>query len=78
MRWRKWLFCVMAVVLALGVSACSKEKKAEKSVKQFTDQKANAIEQYGKKPMNKAIKAAHIGEEHTRNVDKAIENMNGH
>jgi hypothetical protein len=73
------LFSAMAAVLILGVSGCSREQRAEKKkVKEWTDQRAKAIKDFAKRPMDRARQAQQIGNEHTGDVDQAIEKtMNG-
>lgn len=86
MNWRNWLFIavVAALVAGGGVLACSKGKGASEAAKTGTgagsamQQAAKAIEKYGKGPLDKARATQRLGEERTKNIDQAVEKMNGH
>ena len=78
MHWRCWLFVLILMFFALTVSACSKEKSTEKEaggIKTSTQQATEAIEEYGKKPIDKAKKTQSLGEDRTRSIDEAMENL---
>lgn len=79
MNRRKWLLLALLAALSLGVSACSKEQGAKKTtVKEFTEKRAKAIEDFAKRPLDKARQAQRMADDHTKDVDKAIGTMNGH
>jgi len=66
------------VFFALTVSACTKEKSTEKEgggIKTSTQQAKEAIEEYGKRPLDEAKKAQALGEDRARAVDQAVGNM---
>ncbi len=84
MNWRNWLLLgVIVVVAGGGVVACSKGKGSQEAAKTgtgstTTPQAAKAIEEYGKGPLDKARATHRLGEERTKNIDRAVEKMNGH
>ena len=90
MNWRNWLLLALVVVLVAGggVLACSKGKGAQEATKTgtgtetgtgyTTQQAAKAIEAYGKSSLDKARATQRLGEEHTKDIDRAVEKMNGH
>jgi hypothetical protein len=72
------LLVLVSVFLALAASACSKEKSHEdqgRGIKTSTHQAAEAIEEYGKRPVDKAKKTQSLGEDRVRGIDEATENM---
>lgn len=69
------------IALALAVSGCSKEnaqEKASRNMPPASEQAAKKIDEFGKKPINAAKKTQLLGEERTRNIDDALENMDKH
>ncbi len=79
MNWRNRLLLTILVGFTLSISACSKEQGAKK-VKEtgLTTQKAaKAIEGYGRNPIDKARATQLLGEKRTKNIDQAINKMNG-
>ncbi len=78
MNWRCWLFVPILAFFALTASACSKEKSPEKEsgeIRTSTQQAKEAIEEYGKRPIDKARKTQSLGEDRTKAMDEATENM---
>jgi len=81
MNWRYRLFLLILVSLASIVLSCSKEKSPEKEARGIeisTQQAAEAIKEYGKRPIDKAKKTQSLGENRTRGIDEAVENMDKH
>ena len=78
MNLRSRLLVLTVAFFALNVTACSKEKGTEKEaggIKTSTQQATEAIEEYGKKPIDKAKKTQSLGEDRTRSIDEAMENL---
>lgn len=78
MNWRyKWLASV-SVVFLLAAFSCSKEKCPDKetgAIKTSTQQATEAIEEYGKRPIEKAQKTQSLGEDRTGAIDEATQNL---
>jgi hypothetical protein len=72
MNWRKWLLLMLLVLFTAGVSACTKEREAKKSIHKFTSEKTKAIENYAKRPIDKARQVQMLGEQHGRDIDSAV------
>ena len=76
-RFYKLLVPVLAIVSATG-SACSKDTSREqmgKSAETTTRQAVEAIEAYGRTPIDKARKAQALGDDRLQAIDQATENM---
>ena len=66
------------IFLALTVAGCSDDKTPQKqagAVKNSTERAKEAIEEYGKRPIDKAKKTQSLGEDRTRGIDEAMGNM---
>ncbi|MGC9193997.1 MAG: hypothetical protein ACP5IL_00915 [Syntrophobacteraceae bacterium] len=72
MNWRKWLLLMLLVLFTVGVCACSKEREAKKSIDKFTSEKTKAIENYGKRPIDKARQVQMLGEQRGKDIDNAV------
>lgn len=60
------------VLVLMTLSGCSKnEEPAKASEKATTSQAAEAIKEYGQKPMDKARAAQRMGDERTTAIDEA-------
>ncbi len=64
---------------AVTFSACSKEKSPEKEAGALRpsarQQAAEAIEEYGKKHIDKAKNTRSLAEDRTKGIDEAVKNM---
>ena len=70
------LALLVALVATFALPACSKgsdSKKEAKDAKPFTEQAKEAIQDYGKKPIDRARAAQGLGVERTENIDRAVE-----
>lgn len=78
MNWRNWLFLAILAALTLSVCACSKEQVSEKAkgTGLTTRKAAKAIEEYGKRPIDKAREVQLLGEKRTKAIDEATKKMN--
>ena len=66
---------MIPVLCCLVLAGCSGKKDADRpktSDKTATEQTADDIRQYGKKPLDKARAAQQLGEERTNAIDEAI------
>jgi len=78
MNWRCRLLVLTVAFFTLNMSACSKQKDTEKEpggIKTSTQQATEAIQEYGRKPIDKAKRTQSLGEERTRSIDEAMENL---
>ncbi len=70
--------CYRIMTLALFwlvLSACSQSKETEPvkaGARSATEQAAEVVKEYGKKPIGKARTAQQLGEERTRAIDEAV------
>jgi hypothetical protein len=81
MNWRYRLLAVISISFALALFSCSNEKSFDKQgvgAKTPTQQASEAIEGYGKRPIDKARKAVSLGEDRTRDIDEATQNIDRH
>ena len=80
MNWRNWLFLAILAAFALSVCACSKDQGSEKvkGTGVTTQKAAKTIEEYGKRPIDKARATQALGEERTKSIDEALKEVNGH
>ena len=73
-------FAVLALSIALlAFCSCSKAKDAQKEGKDFqsaTQQVTEAIQDFGKKPIDKARAAQKLGEDRTKAIDEAVGDPN--
>ena len=63
----------------LAFCSCSKAKDAQKEgkdTKPATQQAAEAIRDFGKKPIDKARAAQKLGDDRTKAIDEAVESQN--
>jgi hypothetical protein len=71
----RYLAVAALMVFLFAFCACSKGKEAQtetKDTKPATQQAAEAIRDLGKKPIDKARAAQHIGDERTKAIDEAV------
>ena len=67
------------IVFLLAFCSCSKAKDAQKEVKDTkpaTQEAAEAIRDYGKKPIDKARAAQKSGDDRTKAIDEAVGSLN--
>jgi hypothetical protein len=73
---------VSALIVSLfAFCACSKGKDAQKEgkdTKPVTEQATEAIQDFGKKPIDKARAAQKLGEDRTKAIDEAVDGQNRH
>jgi hypothetical protein len=78
MDWRCKLFVAVSLAFVLTVFSCSRQNSPDKEageIKTSSQRAAEAIEEYAKRPVDKARKAQSLGEERTRAIDEATENL---
>jgi hypothetical protein len=73
------LTALALIVSLLAFCSCSKPKDAQKEgkdTKPAAQQATEAIEDFGKKPADKARAAQKLGDDRTRAIDEAVEGLN--
>ena len=71
----RYLTVSALIVSLLTFCACSKENEAQKEGKQTTaatQQITEAIQNFAKKPIDKARAVQRLGDEHTRAIDETV------
>ena len=76
-----WIWRLLVLVLVFSACiflACSKENSSENKtsgIETTTRQAKEAIQDYGRRPIDKARKAQAMGEDRTKAMDDVIENL---
>ena len=70
------IIVALLVFCFIAVSACSREKSAEKAaIKPSTQQTVDAVRDIGKRPIDAAKKAQAQGQSRAEEIDKQMEKM---
>ena len=78
--WGIRTLAVLALIISLlAFCSCSKAKEAQKEgkdIKPAAQEAAEAIRDFGKKPVDKARAAQKLGDDRTKAIDEAVGSLN--